>query len=132
LHVLDVKCMLDVERYRRVNVDATAPEQLYADADLLRPENNAGFLRQCVDRFREVNFADQATGRVYLSLLTGAPIWCDRDALALASAETRAGIHAAAPAALERDVPSTGRPRHLSERIGGERFNTVGAWGSSS
>ena len=33
LYVLDVKCMLDVERYRRVNVDASAPGELYRDAE---------------------------------------------------------------------------------------------------
>ena len=132
LHVLDVKCMLDVERYRRVNVDATAPEHLYGDGELLRPETNAGFLRQCVERFREVNFADQDTGRVYLSIVSGRPVWSDREALDLASAnpETHAGILATIPAALDRAVPAAGGPRYLSERIGGERFDTLGAWGS--
>ena len=66
LNVLDVKCMLDIERYRRVNVDATSPDTSIDDASLLRPEHNADFLKQCVDQFPEVNFADQATGRVYL------------------------------------------------------------------
>ena len=31
LNVLDVKSMLDIERFRRVNVDATSPDTLYAD-----------------------------------------------------------------------------------------------------
>ena len=134
LNVLDVKCMLDVERYRRVNVDATAPGHLYADTELLRPENNAGFLRQCVDRFREVNFADPATGRIYLRIVSGAPVWSDREALglAIANAETHAGILAAVPAATDRGVPSTDRLEYLGERTDGERFHTVGAWGSSS
>src|SRR5204863_470528 len=66
LNVLDVKCMLDVERYRRVNVDATAPELIYSDIEQLAPEKNVGLLRQCVEQFQVVNFADQATGRVYL------------------------------------------------------------------
>jgi hypothetical protein len=131
LHVLDVKCLLDIERYRRVNVDATAPEQLYPDAALLRPENNAGFLRQCVQRFRDVDFAEQATGRIYLSIASGAPVWCDRDALdhAIADAETRAGILAAAPAALDRAVPAADRPRYLREEAGDEPLDTLGAWG---
>ncbi len=131
LHVLDVKCMLDVERYRRVNVDATAPELLYSDRERLRPEHNAGFLRQCIDRFREVNFADQASGRVYLSVVSGTPVRCDRDALelAIADTETRAGILAAVPTALDRALPSADRPRYLRERTGGERFETLGEWG---
>jgi hypothetical protein len=131
LHVLDVGRMLDVERFRRVNVDARSPEQLYPDADLLRPERNAGFLRQCVERFPEVDFADQATGRIYLSIVAGTPVWSDRDALerAVADAGTRAGILAAAPAAMDRALPAAQRPRYLRERIGGEPLGTLGAWG---
>jgi hypothetical protein len=132
LNVLDVRRLLDVERYRRVNVDATGPEQLYPDASLLRPENNAGFLKQCVERFAEVNFADQATGRIYLSVAAGAPAWCDRDALrlAVASDDTRAGIDAAVPAALVRALPAADGPRYLNQRPGAERFDTLGAWDS--
>jgi hypothetical protein len=132
LHVLDVGRMLDVERFRRVNVDARSPEALYPETDLLRPERNAGFLRQCVERFREVDFADQATGRIYLSIVAGTPAWSDRDALerATANAETRAGILGAAPAALDRVMPASDRPRYLREPGGGQRFDTLGAWGS--
>jgi hypothetical protein len=131
LHVLDVGRMLDVERFRRVNVDARSPEQLYPDAELLRPERNAGFLRQCVERFPEVDFADQATGRIFLALVAGTPVWCDRDALesATANAETRAGILASAPAAFDRAMPAADRPRYLGAQAGEKRFDTLGAWG---
>ena len=134
LNVLDVKSMLDIERFRRVNVDAASKDTLYADADLLRPEHNAGFLRQCLEYFPVVNFADQSTGRVYLEFASGAPVWCDRDALdvAIASAETRAGLVAAAPSALHRIAPSTDGPRYLGSGSGDQRWATVGAWGSSA
>ncbi len=39
-NVLDVKGVLDIERYGRVNVDAAAPEFLYPDRGLLAPEHN--------------------------------------------------------------------------------------------
>jgi hypothetical protein len=131
LQVLDVGCLLDIERNRRVNVDATAPEQLYPDADILRPENNARFLGQCVERFREVDFADPATGRIQLSIVAGVPAWSGRDALELAIADpaTPAGILAAAPAAPDRAVPAAGGPRHLGLRPDARRFDTLGAWG---
>jgi len=45
--------MLDIVRFGRVNVDATAPQFLYADRRLLAPEHNLGFLRRCIDGFRE-------------------------------------------------------------------------------
>lgn len=131
LHVLDVGRMLDVERFRRVNVDASSPGELYPDAELLRPERNVGFLRQCVEGFPEVDFADQATGRIYLALVAGVPVWSDRDALELATADagTRAGILAAVPTAMDRALRAVQRPRYLREQIGGAPPGTLGAWG---
>ncbi len=131
LHVLDVKCMLDVERYRRVNVDATGPQDLYPEREMLRPERNTGFLRQCIEQFGEVSFADQATGRIYLSIASGAPVWCDRDALhlAVASVDARAGIGVAAAAAQIDALPPAGAPRYLGRPPGAQRFDTLGAWG---
>jgi len=133
LNVLDVRCLLDVERYRRVNVDATAPELLYDDPALLAPDRNAGFLRQCVAAFREVSFADQASGRVYLRIAAGVPLWADREALdeAIADPDTRAGLEAAVPAAFDRAVPAQGRPTYLRELTGPERMHTLGAWGAT-
>jgi len=73
LNVLDVKSLLDIDRYRRVNIDATSPEALYRDPLQLAPEHNAAFLRECVKRFPEVNFADAATGRIYVRISGGVP-----------------------------------------------------------
>ncbi len=73
MNVLDVKCLLDVERYRRINVDAKAPESLYPEGAPLGPAENTAFLRQCVERFRTISFADQATGRIYARLESGVP-----------------------------------------------------------
>jgi hypothetical protein len=71
LNVLDVEKLLDIERFGRVDVDATAPDKLYKDPALLAPEHNLGFLRRCIQAFREVNFADQKSGRIYLRIRGG-------------------------------------------------------------
>jgi len=133
LYVLDVKHMLDVERYRRVNVDATTPGDLYRDADLLRPEHNTGFLKQCLEHFPNVSFADQATGRIYLEIAEGVPVSAHREALesALADPETRAALIAIVPSALDRALPPVAAPRYLGERSAAEGLVTLGAWGSS-
>ena len=133
LNVLDVKCALDVERYRRVNINATAPEFLYSDKELLAPENNAGFLRQCIDRFREINFADQNTGRIYLRVVSGSPIWADREPLeqAASNPDTRAGVLATASTVLDRAMPGPDRPMYLRDVAGAERAHTLGRWGAS-
>ena len=133
LNVLDVKCALDVERYRRVNVNATAPELLYSDQSLLAPENNTGFLKQCIDKFREINFADQDTGRIYLRIVSGKSVWADREALqrAALNPDTRAGLLAMAPAVLDRALPAPDRPMYLGEIAGANQARTLGRWGTS-
>ena len=133
LNVLDVKCLLDVERYRRIDINATGPEFLYRDASLLLPEHNTGFLRQCVDRFREINFADQATGRIYVRLVDGKPLWVDRDVLApaVADPDTRAGLLAVAPALFDAALPQPDRPAHLQQATGEGRIPTLGRWGDA-
>jgi hypothetical protein len=133
LNVLDVPCMLDVERNRRVNVDARAPELLFADRNLLAAERNTGFLRQCADRFREVNFADQATGRICLHLTSGVADWADPEALERASADpdTRAGLLAVAPALADHSLAGPGRPRDLADAAATAALHTLGRWGPS-
>src|SRR5262249_6319307 len=66
LTVLDIARMLDIERFRRVNVDATTPAALYPDPRVLAPERNTGFLEQSVQRIQQVDFAEQTSGRIYL------------------------------------------------------------------
>lgn len=133
LNVLDVKCVLDVERYGRVNIDATAPEFLYSDKRLLAPENNTGFLRQCVDRFREINFADRDTGRIYLRIASGRPVWADHEALeqAASNPDTHAGLLAMASSVFDRAIPGPDRPKYLSDVAGSDHAHTLGRWGTS-
>ncbi|TMH52856.1 MAG: hypothetical protein E6H53_20505 [Betaproteobacteria bacterium] len=126
--------MLHVERYRRVNIDATAPEFLYSDESLLTPENNTGFLRQCIDRFREINFADQNSERIYLRIVSGSPAWADREVLeqATSNPDTRAGLLAAVSTVSDRALPGPDRPTYLDDIAGAERAHTLGRRGASA
>jgi hypothetical protein len=53
LNVLDVKCLLDVDRYRKISVDARGPEEVYPGGTAMAPENNTQFLAECVRRLRQ-------------------------------------------------------------------------------
>ena len=129
LNVLDIKCLLDVERYRKVNIDATAATELFASPPQLAPERNTAFLKDCVNRFREINFAHQSTGRVYLHIIADQVSWVDPHALAQAieDADTRAALHAVIPAAFDPSRPAPSRPQFLARS---EQRKTVGRWGS--
>ena len=130
LNVLDVGGMLDIERFRRVDVGAKAPEGLYPEPVLLAPEKNTAFLEQSVSRFGTVDFAERASGRIYLRLSSGRPIWADRSLLqqVLDDPDTRAGIAAVAAAAVGSVLPAPNQPAFLARD---EATHTLGAWGSS-
>jgi hypothetical protein len=127
-NVLDVKCILDIERYARLNVDAPNAGKLYPDPGLLAAEKNIEFLRRCVKGFRRVNFADQAGGKVYLKIESGIAVSMDAAALrtALADADTLAGVRAVAPGVLTGAAQAAAHQERLS---GSCARQTLGQWG---
>jgi hypothetical protein len=133
-NVLDVKGALDIARYGRVNVDASAPELLYVHPEQLAPEHNRDFLRRCMHEFRNMQFADQATGRIYLRIESGTPVLIDPAALsaALADPDTLAGVRAVAPAALGGAVPAIEQARYLCGPEAAPAAPTLGEWGAQN
>jgi hypothetical protein len=134
--VLDVKCMMDVARYRKVNVDAASPDQLFSDTaeQALKPEHNTDFLLQCVRQLRQVIFADQDSGRIYLQIEEGRPIWVDAEAMATAvsNPHTRAGMLAVAPSVLDRAAAPPPPPLHIADLVPPDRICTLGRWGRTA
>ncbi|HEX4585567.1 MAG TPA: hypothetical protein VH183_12115 [Burkholderiaceae bacterium] len=131
--VLDVKCMMDVERYRKVNVDATSPAQLFSDAgeQALKPEHNTDFLLQCVRQLHQVTFAEQASGRIYLRIEEGRPVWVDPEVMTAAARDPhiRAGLLAVAPGVLDRTAAPPQTPLHVFDVLPPDRTSTLGSWG---
>jgi hypothetical protein len=131
MNVLDVKPLLDVERYRKVNINAAAATALYTDHELLEARHNLGFFRKCIERFQEVHFALQATGRIYLSLVAGKPVYVDGEPLAkaISNADTRTALAAAVPSLFDRVIPAADRPKFLSDAAVENEGRTLGEWG---
>jgi hypothetical protein len=128
-NILDVANMLNIERFARINVNAAGPDSLYPDRGLLAAELNASFLQRCCGEFRDVNFVEQASGRVYLQMAAGVPVWKDSVILeaALADVDTRRGVCCVAGEALVARASDTGVPRYLSAPDGA-RPPTLGQW----
>jgi hypothetical protein len=122
LNVLDVKCMLDIARYARINVDAASPQEVYRDSAAMAAEASTGFLAACARRLPALNFAARESGRVYLRIEAGRTAWAEPQALAAAleDPETRAGILAVALQA--REAP----PRRAGSADTIERRHTLG------
>ena len=74
--ILDLKRMLDIDRFRKINIYAQKPEELYVDKELA-PERNLQFLQRCARLIPIINFAERETGRVYARLEHGK--WTLRD-----------------------------------------------------
>ncbi|MCP4388005.1 MAG: hypothetical protein GY802_06905 [Gammaproteobacteria bacterium] len=63
--------LIDIERFQRINVLATSPQQVAATADELAVANNLGFLRQCIARINLIEFADIETDSTFLTIRSG-------------------------------------------------------------
>ncbi len=133
MNVLDIKGLLDIERYRKINVEARNPQDVYPGAAEMAPAKNVQFLVHCVRRLPVVNLADAASGTIYLRLERGKPAWVDPAALATAldDPEIRAGIEAVAPQVIDNGAPPV-TARTLQDMIGMERIHTLGRWGGTT
>ncbi len=129
--ILDVKCILDVERYRKINVNAICADDVYPDPQAMAPESNTQFLERCVRLLTTVSFASRETGLVYARMELGRPTWIDPEALeeAMTDANTRAGILAVAPDALKGSYIFEAKDRQLSKSLESDRMHILGQWG---
>jgi hypothetical protein len=124
--VLDIKYLLDIERYKKINIEARCPEEVY-DKDQMAPELNVAFLKQCAELIPMINFADYETGRIYGRLEEGRWTWRDAERVAKGAddPDTRAGLAAIGWDDAEAGEGDGGRPEGLEE----ERVYTLGSWG---
>ena len=129
MNILDVKCLIDVDRYRKINIEARSPQEVYPDADAMALESNIEFLKECARRIPSINLADHETGIVYARLESGKLSWADPAALAKAMQDpgTRAGVLALAPGPME--LAST--PKIEPRRLDRNSSRTLGQWGSA-
>ncbi len=132
--ILDVKCILDVERYRKINVNARCADDVYPDPQAMLPESNTWFLERCVRLLTTVSFASRETGLVYARMELGRMTWIDPEALeeAMTEMNTRAGILAVAPDALRGSCVPEAKSKHLPKSLESDRMHILGQWGSGT
>ncbi len=126
MNILDVKFLLDVDRFAKINVEAHSPDEVYLDAEGLAPERNAEFLAQCLRNISRIRLADHSTGRIHAWIENGQVISVDPPELkkAMKNKELRA--------ALEKVIPGlAGDLKGIEMRKGTLDLNeihTLGAW----
>lgn len=127
--ILDIKSMIDIERFRKINIRAQRAVDVYADMDL-SPQNNVDFLKRCARWIPVINFADDQTGHIYARLQRGKWVWRDEPIFrkALEDPEAKAGLLAVAPDT--RDAAgSTPGVQGKDTDVAAEKMHTLGTWG---
>jgi hypothetical protein len=71
MQIYQLRSLIDIERYQRINVLASRPEEVAAPAEQLRVANNLGFFKQCVKRFALIEFIDRQSESCFLAIRRG-------------------------------------------------------------
>jgi hypothetical protein len=129
MNILDIKCMLDVARFRKININANEPKEVYADENMV-PEKNVEFLKQCARLIPVINFADYRTCHVYARLENGKWTWRDKEHFArvLEDHDARAGLEAIISQDSDSAAPAASDPPNLEFA----KAHTIGAWGAEA
>jgi hypothetical protein len=103
MYILDFKCMFDIMRYTRININANSPAQVYPKARDMDAEVNIEFLLSCAKRIPKINFVDRESELVYACMESASFSWIDPEIMnrKLDEEEARAGFLALAPRLFE-------------------------------
>jgi hypothetical protein len=130
--ILDIKSMIDIERFRKINIRAQRAADVYAHMDL-SPQSNVDFLKRCARWIPVINFADHETGHIYARLQRGKWVWRDEPHFrkALEDPEAKAGLLAVAQEARDAAAVARGVQRKDTD-VAAEKMHTLGRWGAAS
>lgn len=126
MNILDLKFILDVDRFRKINITAGNPAEVYPDENAMGPENNTDFLKQCSRMMTTINFVDPGSERVYARLDRKRLVCLDREFFSrkLEDADIRASFAAIAGDNFEATAAYEGSSEVLSRG----QTQTLGAW----
>jgi len=99
MYIVEFKCMLDIVRYTRINIDAANPDEVYPPAVDIAASANTAFLVDCASKIPRINFVERESGLIYAAMESGRMQWVDHDLLqrVIADNEAQAALLAMAP-----------------------------------
>jgi len=118
---------LNVERYRKINIDATSPAEVYPESAQMAAERNLDFFRQCVARLAIVEFVEPSSGRVYLRVEDGQLAGSAPEVLQAALSGEHDGPALSAVLEILGD-PLAAHLQSLNECVEQAAQHTLGAW----
>ncbi len=127
MNILDLNCLIDIDRYRKINVNAKKPSEIYAGMPDKEEDVQSSFVKECVRRIRRVNFAVQETGDIYARTVGGKLAYWDarRFGQAFPDGRSRAAINAVLQGKSE-----VGEPGDMGGSLDPRENITLGEWGS--
>ena len=127
LVVLDVRLLVNIDRYRKVNISASNPDEIFTQADQ-DGVANTDFILRCAKTVNKIIFADQSSAQAYATLINGNLVWWDSEYIDQhASSEGLLDILTAVGYSGQScEVPSADFKNPID--IEGEQKVTVGRW----
>jgi hypothetical protein len=127
MNILDLTCLIDIDRYRHVNIEAQTSASIYANPSSRYVAKNPEFLKQCVRRIPTIIFAEQQTGQIYARIVNGKLTHWNRRVyqLAVRDDDTRVAFEAVAKPAQGQSSMSVDD----SDRLDPHQSLTLGQWG---
>lgn len=91
LCILDVKCMIDIDRYQKININADSASSVYPSAEEMAPEKNMSFLKTCIERLESIEFINSKNRKVAARVRKGELVEWSAEELeaAITDADTR-------------------------------------------
>jgi len=105
MYILDFKCMLDIERYTKINIEAHCPADVYPDQTKMDATANTDFLLQCARKIPKINFVDPESKLIYASFSSSKMDWIDPEVVnrMLKQNDNRVGLTSIAPMLLDEN-----------------------------
>ncbi len=103
MYILDFKCMFDIVRYTRINIEAANPSEVYLGQDEMDAASNTDFLLQCACKIPKINFVDPESKQIYASISSNKMTWFDSTVLKrlLKQPDVKTGMLAIVPGLIE-------------------------------
>jgi len=126
LTILDIDLMLNIDLYRKVNIEASVPGDIFKDSDR-DTLANTDFLIRCLTDIQDVTIADQNTATIYARLKDGQLIECNHEYLNALPADHNLKVILKA---ISQKAESSLTLTHESViDIKQQQHYTLGAWG---
>jgi hypothetical protein len=79
MYIYNFKCLFDVVRYTKINIDAASAEEVYSGGRDMNAEANTGFLVECAKKISVVNFVERQSGLIYARMECGKICWVNHE-----------------------------------------------------